>query len=413
MAPAEQSPRRISLQQPDELLRWIAADHAVLDLDRLQGVDIWGLVALAAIVRGDAAPDLQVRVGTGGASRFAHAVGYRSLTEGVPSTARPEPNRTVPLRSLEQFPQVEPTAREIAELLLQSDEHAEVRRTIHYVLVELLRNVVQHSRDRRGAVVAAQIMREGPYHDQPAIQVGVADCGIGIPASLSHRYPDLSSAEEALDKARWPYVSGTFGDGLTGSRRNAGMGLFFISEMAKLTASRLLIATRGASFYLRGDPDTPGAHRAEFLRPDGVGFPGTLVAFELPFETAAQDYDGMIRVITRRAKDRTPQRATSGWFRYDEPVPADAQKFLITVAAEDTVAAERFSETVLQPAVLRGKPLVLAFSNLPVATQSYLHSLLFEVVRLAWAKRVPIYITHARPAVRSSLELLEQYALGG
>jgi len=67
----------------------------------------------------------------------------------------------------------------------------------------------------------------------------------------------------------------------------------------------------------------------------------------------------------------------------------------------------------LQPAVLSGRPLALVFTNLPVATQSYLHTLLFEVIRLAWAKRVPIYVAGAGPAVQSSLELLEQYALGG
>jgi len=404
---------RISLKVPEDLLRWIGEGGGRLCLDEIEGIDIWGLVALAALAREPSEPEVAVIAGSGGASRFAHAVGFRELTSGTRSTVKPEPARTVPLRSLDAFPQVEPTASEIARLLLQGQQQREVRRTIHYVLVELLRNVVQHSRAASGGVVAAQVMREGPYERAPAIQVAVADGGIGILASLRDQNPGIGSAEEALDKARWPYVSGTFSPGLTGSRQNAGMGLFFIAEMAKLTAGRLLIATRGAGVFLEGDPEDADRHDERPLQPRGLGFPGTLVVFELPFATAAQDYDGLIRVIADRARARTPQRAVTGWFRFDEEPPADARQIVVSVAAEDTVAAERYSQEVLQPEVLRGAPVVLVFSNVPVATQSYLHALLFEVVRLAWAKRVPIYIAQARPAVRSSLELLQQYALGG
>jgi len=406
-------PPRISLETPDDLLRWIAEGDGHLDLDDLVGVDIWGLVALAALSREPTDPRVDVAVGSVGASRFAHAVGFREVTNGTPTAVHPEPGRTVRLRSLEAFQQVEPMAGEIIGLLLQEEDQREVRRTIHYVIVELLRNVVQHSHTLSGGVVAAQVMREGAYAPSPAIQVAVADCGVGILASLQERNPDIASAEEALDKARWPFVSGTFSPGLTGSRQNAGMGLFFISEMAKLTASRLLIATRGAGVFIQGDPDDVDHHHERLLQPRGLGFPGTLVVFELPFATAARDYDGLIRVIADRARARTPSRAVSGWFRFDEAPPPSAKRFLVSVAAEDTIAAERYSQDVLQPALLRGVPIVLNFSNLPVATQSYLHALLFEVIRLAWAKRVPIFVVGARPAVRSSLELLEQYALGG
>jgi hypothetical protein len=406
------SPSRVTLEEPEFLLRWIQEGHESLNLDLFDGIDIWGLVALASVVRSSQTLTVELSRQSG-ASRFAHAVGFRELTNGTKTTVQPQPNRTVPLQSLSTFPQVEPTSRRITDLLVQGIEREEIRRTIHYVLVELLRNVVQHSQDPSGGIVAAQVMSEGPYHEAPAIQVAVADCGIGIPESLRGRHPDLDSAEEALDKALWPYFSGAFDHGLTGTQQNAGMGLFFISEMAKLTASRLLIATRGASLFIWGDREEPDTHEARFLSPAGLGFPGTLVAFELPFETAAKDYDGLIQVITGRAKERTPQRATTGWFRYDEPPPQDAAKYVITVAAEDTVAAEQFSKDVLQPAILDGRPIVLVFANVPIVTQSYLHSLLYEVVRLAWAKRVPIYIDNAKPAVRSSLELLERYALGG
>ena len=57
--------------------------------------------------------------------------------------------------------------------------------------------------------------------------------------------------------------------------------------------------------------------------------------------------------------------------------------------------------------------MLLDFRGMRFCTQSYLHALLFEALRLAWAKRVPIYVANVEPAVRSGLELLEDYALGG
>jgi hypothetical protein len=34
-------------------------------------------------------------------------------------------------------------------------------------------------------------------------------------------------------------------------------------------------------------------------------------------------------------------------------------------------------------------------------------------VRLAWARKVPLFVVNATPAVRAQLELVESYPLGG
>jgi hypothetical protein len=54
----------------------------------------------------------------------------------------------------------------------------------------------------------------------------------------------------------------------------------------------------------------------------------------------------------------------------------------------------------------------LDFRNLRVCTQSFLHAL-HETVRLAWARKVPVFVVHATPAVQAQLEFVEGYSLGG
>jgi hypothetical protein len=237
--------------------------------------------------------------------------------------------------------------------------------------------------------------------------VAVGDAGIGIPESLRRHYPGDPDPQAALDRSLWPHISAAFEPGLSGSPYNAGLGLFFISEMAKLTAGRLVIATRGATLQLEGAEDA-GDPRVRFLR---SGFPGTLVAFELAVGEV-KDYEALIHEITERARQRSPQRAVHRWLKFESP-PVGTRITVVAVAAEDTVAASTFAREALEPRILERQAIALDFINLPVCTQSFLHALLYEPLRLAWATRTPIYVINAAPAVRSTLSLLESYALGG
>jgi hypothetical protein len=65
------------------------------------------------------------------------------------------------------------------------------------------------------------------------------------------------------------------------------------------------------------------------------------------------------------------------------------------------------------PAIVAREPIKLNFRHMDLCTQSWLHALLYESIRLAWARRVPIDIVNADPAVREGLRFLEAYALGG
>jgi hypothetical protein len=98
--------------------------------------------------------------------------------------------------------------------------------------------------------------------------------------------------------------------------------------------------------------------------------------------------------------------------RFVDEAPSGVRVFDATQHAEDTQAAQHFARVLLEQLNARHQ-IGLDFRGLSIGTQSYLHALLFEPLRVAWALRIPMFVLNAEPAVRSGLELLESYALGG
>jgi hypothetical protein len=402
---------RVALTAPAKFLAAITAmPWFRKNLDEFDGVEMWALVAMCALARQERPNGLRCDVYTQGASkagRFAHAVGFETARDGA-AVPPSEADRTVAIQRVPVGQSPERIAGALARIAVRSPGEVESRDALAYVLDELLRNVLQHSCDALGAIVGAQRMDAGRGgYTRPTIQVAVADTGRGILESL-RRFHTVPDAEAALEKALRPHFSGTFPEGETGSLDNAGLGLFFTSEMAKLTAGRLLLATRGAALLLTGD-DENGSHQMEFLGPKGTGFPGTLAVFELPIEV--QDRDALLDVIRKRATERTPAPVTRNWLSYEAP-PVHTQLLLVQDFAADTDAAHVLADRIRET-LSAGKPIALDFSGIGIATQSFLHALLFKPVRVAWATGARIYVVRADPAVRSGLDYLESYALNG
>lgn len=406
----EPPPSAIGLDDPAPLFAWFQRNHSrVLSFANVRKFEVWGIVATSALARTELNDRLTLADYTvNAAGRFAHAIGVSDLVEGVAPTAPGEAGRTAKLRRVTAFAEIEATASEVSELLVRREEDRDTRLTMKYVIVELLRNVIQHSNDSLGGVLAAQRMdNRAPQ----SLQVAVADTGVGIFDAMIDNHSKLRDSREALEKALWPRISGTFMEGLSGSRQNAGLGLFFISEMAKLTGGRLLLASRDAALSLTADPEAGDNHDIRFLKPDGLGYPGTLVAFELPVDSVG-DYDALIETIQRRARERTPKRAQHHWIRY-EGSPSDAAAFVVRYASENTERAEKLAREQLEPRIFKREPIVLDFGGIDIVTQSYLHALLFGALRLAWARQSSIYVVNASSSVRSAIEHLEDYGLGG
>lgn len=81
--------------------------------------------------------------------------------------------------------------------------------------------------------------------------------------------------------------------------------------------------------------------------------------------------------------------------------------------ARDTAAAHEFARTHLEPRLLRRESVALDFRNLRVCTQSFLHALLHESIRLAWARKAQVFVVNASPTIRAQIEFVEGYSLGG
>lgn len=407
-------PGSVTLDAPAGPLRWLSGDPSNIPLGTINPIEMWGLVALATLARTQGPAPLRVSLDSNASSvRFAHGVGFPEVIEGRSPTSAAEVDRTVKLTRVHRDAPTEPVARQISSLIVTGPNRTDTERTLYYVLNELLRNVVQHSQDPLGGIVGAQINRGGRNAARPFIQVAVADAGIGIFESLRSRHAKLTDPRESLDKALWPHFSSAFDEGETGSANNAGMGLFFIAELTKLVGGRLVVASKGATLVLQGDENFSDPHGKLSFLESGLGFPGTLVAFEMPADEE-QHYDAMIETIRERARERTPRRAAHRWLKYVDAPPPEVQRFIVRLTrVEDADAARAFAEKELVPRFSAHQPVTLDFEGIPVCTQSYVHALLYFPLRLAWAMKTPIYILNAKPAVRSTLELLENYAHGG
>lgn len=403
---------RLLLDDPQAFLRWLAAarQRGRVSFDELDVAQVFAIAGVAAMSRQDGRERLTLDAGSQtGAARFAHAIGIDDVIQGEGELEPPEHERTLRLTRVRRVSGTEAIAGKIVKLLLPAMPNGDAADLFWFVLVELLRNVCQHSQDAAGGIVVAQRNDAGPYEGAPALQVVVVDNGIGVFDALRRTRPEIQTPAEALVRALEPHVSGTFPEGHSGTVENAGLGLFFISEMAKQTRGRLLLASRSATYFLdRAASATTQPVVTNGAAPD---YPGTLVAFETSLSQVGS-YEGIIRSIHELAQQRTPARITHRWLQFDEP-PAAVKRVLVDVAAEDAAAAQVFSSRSLEPILMRRDSVCLDFRNLRVCTQSFLHALLHQPVRLAWALKVPMFVVNTTPAVRAQMEFVEAYSLGG
>jgi hypothetical protein len=174
--------------------------------------------------------------------------------------------------------------------------------------------------------------------------------------------------------------------------------------MAKALNGRLLIASGAAGLVI--DPDLP--HRIKRL---SVGFPGTLVAFEIASETD-RDFAQLFEQISELARQRSPRRLTTQLLHF-EPPPERVQRYLVNAFVENNEEAQRLVRNQLVPRLVQREPVALDFVNVKIITQSFAHALMFDALRFAWASQTPIYVVGAEPVVRSALAHVEMYSQGG
>jgi anti-sigma regulatory factor (Ser/Thr protein kinase) len=163
--------------------------------------------------------------------------------------------------------------------LLHADEH--VADPIKYVVSELGRNALEHSRSPVGAFMCAQY-----YRDLQRLSIGVADAGVGMLGSMARSHP-VNTSEDAILLALQPGITGVTRR-IGGNESNAGAGLYFTKSIAALSRNyffiysgnamfKLLRGREGADPELRTDPRLDG----HTLRNDLPRWTGTVVGIDI------------------------------------------------------------------------------------------------------------------------------------
>jgi len=151
-----------------------------------------------------------------------------------------EVGRFIPIKIIKTSNDQSRFITDMIPLLHLSEKNASV---VKYVIGELVRNVIEHSFAKDGAVVAAQY-----YKKTNRVSIGICDTGIGIWKSMNnywHPKTDLDAIKLALT----PGITGTTRrEG--GTADNAGAGLFFIKSIAKITRNYFVIYSGSAEYTL-------------------------------------------------------------------------------------------------------------------------------------------------------------------
>ncbi len=152
---------------------------------------------------------------------------------------RHEPaGRFIPLTQIKRQDELSRFITDIIPLLHLAPSQAE---SIRYIVSELVRNVLEHSESRIGAIVSAQY-----YKKSNTIRIGVVDTGVGIKQTINQSHPARTDME-AIRLALMPGVTGT-SKREGGSEQNAGAGLFFIKSIAKVNRDFFSIYS-GSAMY--------------------------------------------------------------------------------------------------------------------------------------------------------------------
>jgi len=333
--------------------------------------------------------------------RHLSLLGYQRLFDeeaSIPSGG----GRMLPLTLVRSSKDVAPTANQIVTVLEVEDE--EIRDAMRYSIIELLRNVVQHSRCQVGGLVSAV-----HYRDKGLVEITIVDHGCGIRTALREKYPEISSDLKAVKFAIQPHVSGTFESGAYSSMmNNAGLGLFFIKEIVSRGTGGFFLASGEQMVNAWGDESGCG-HRRYFKSSEG-GWRGTAAVVQFR-SGRIEEFDALLQVCRDIAgevrKDPSEQRLD---FIDEDPELEEAVNIRVSEFDEDVDEAARVREEVVFPALEEDGLVLLHFDGIRAATQSFVHALMYRVIRDGKGIEKSLIISGADSATREAVRTVAAYA---
>jgi hypothetical protein len=287
--------------------------------------------------------------------------------------------------------------------LLQIDD-PEIEGAVKYSLVELLRNVLQHSRSSIGGVAMAQY-----YPNTGLVDLVVVDMGVGIKNTLQTKYKEIDNDLRAIKFATQPHVSGTFAPGAYAQmKENAGLGLFFIKQIVTLSGGGFLLGSGEFIGNIWGDRE--GKQQKVYRRAAREGWMGTFAVIQLRRDTIA-DFDSVLRVCREQAEQaRKDPTELSLDFLNDIPELEDLLIVKVIEFEENVEEAARIRDSVITPAINEGRMVVLDFSGIRFATQSFVHALMYKVLRDCALIASSLSIANCTKSTREAILAVAGYA---
>ena len=167
---------------------------------------------------------------------------YLGMDSGISITKHDPSGRFIPLTTIKNSTQLSKFLSDMIPLLHLSDNPKQAE-PIRYIVSELVRNVIEHSRSKDGAIVCAQY-----YKKSNTIRIGIVDGGVGIKETITQSHI-AGDDFEAIRLALMPGITGTTKkEG--GTEFNAGAGLFFIKSIAHVNRNYFLIYSGRAMYKL-------------------------------------------------------------------------------------------------------------------------------------------------------------------
>ena len=232
---------------------------------------------------------------------------FLGIKSGINITEHEPAGRFVPLTQIKDSETLTKFVTEVTPLLHLEPKHAEPMR---YIMSELVRNVLEHSLSKEGAIVSAQ------YHSKNnTIRIGIVDTGVGIWRTIRKSYRPKTDLE-AIRLALIPGVTGTTRrEG--GTEFNAGAGLFFIKSIATVNSDFFIIYSGNAMYkLLKRQNQKLKLHADPFedrhsKREDLPSWQGTVVGIDISLDTT-QEFSTLLNLInqtyTKAIKERKKAR---------------------------------------------------------------------------------------------------------
>lgn len=167
---------------------------------------------------------------------------FLGIDSGILITKHDSSGRFIPLTKIKNSTQLSKFLTEMIPLLHLTDNPRQTE-PIQYIVGELVRNVIEHSQAKDGAIVCAQY-----YPKSNTIRIGIVDGGVGIKKTITRSHVATDDFE-AIRLALMPGITGTTKkEG--GTADNAGAGLFFIKSIAHVNRDFFLVYSGKAMYKL-------------------------------------------------------------------------------------------------------------------------------------------------------------------